>query len=88
MIQAVIERQVRLKMEEKNIAALPVYPEHRIAYHPTTAKIFDRFDGLSSYKLKQNGMLKILRDDLSDLQKKIIKILEISEYEFCSEGNL
>ncbi len=52
MIQAIIEREVRLKMEEKNIPALPVYPEHRIAYHPTTAKIFDRFDGLSLYKLK------------------------------------
>lgn len=88
MIQAVIEREVRLKMEEKNIAALPVYPEHRIAYHPTTAKIFDRFDGLSLYKLKQNGVLKILRDDLSVLQKKIIKILGIPEYEFWSEGNL
>ncbi len=88
MIQAVIEREVRLKMEEKNIAALPVYPEHRIAYHPTTAKIFDRFDGLSLYKLKQNGVLKILRDDLSVLQKKIITILGIPEYEFWSEGNL
>lgn len=87
MIQAIIEREVRLKMEEKNIAALPVYPEHRIAYHPTTAKIFDRFDGLSAYTLKQNGVVKILRDDLSDLQKKIIKILGISEYEFWSEGN-
>jgi len=85
MIQAIIEREVRLKMEEKNILALPVYPEHRIAYHPTTAKIFDRFDGLSLYQLKQNGVVKILRDDLSELQKKIIEILEISEYEFWSE---
>ncbi len=88
MIQAIIEREVRLKMEEKNIAALPVYPEHRIAYHPTTAKIFDRFDGLSLYRLKQNGVVKILRDDLSDLHKKIIKILEIPEHEFWSEHNL
>ncbi len=63
----------------------PRTPEHRIAYHPTTAKVFDRFDGLSLYQLKQNGVVKTLRDDLSDLQKNIIEILEISEHEFWSE---
>ncbi len=86
MVQSIIEMAVRLKMKDKNIIALPVYPEHRIAFHPTTAKIFDRFEGLSLYHLKQNGKVKILRDDLSDLQKEIIKILDISKYEYWSEG--
>ncbi|MFQ5561314.1 MAG: IS1634 family transposase [Nitrospinota bacterium] len=86
MIQAIIEREVRLKMKDKNIIALPVYPEHRIAFHPTTAKIFDRFEGTSLYRLKQCGVVKTLRDDLSNLQLKIIKILGISECEYWSEG--
>lgn len=87
MIQAIIEREVRRKMKDQNIMALPVYPEHRIAIHPTTAKIFDRFEGVSLYHLKQNGVVvKILRDDLSKLQKEIIKILGISEYEYWSKG--
>lgn len=40
---------------------------------------------LAKIGVKQNGVVKILRDDLSELQKKIIEILEISEYKFWSE---
>lgn len=82
MLQAIIEREVRNKMKDNNILALPIYPEHRIAYHPTTSKIFDRFDGLSIYHLTQGRKTTIYRDDLSDLQKKIIKILGLSVREY------
>lgn len=82
MVQAIIEREVRRKMKDKNILALPVYPENRIAYHPTTAKIFDRFDGISIYHLKHGRKLKIYQDELSELQKEIINILGMSEKEY------
>jgi len=82
MVQAIIEREVRRKMKDKNILALPVYPENRIAYHPTTAKIFDRFDGISIYHLKQGRKIKIYKDELSELQKEIINILGMSEKEY------
>ena len=85
MIQAIIEREVRGKMKDENILALPVYPEHRIAYHPTTAKIFDRFEGLSIYHLEKDEKTKEYRDELSTLQTEMIKILEISEREFWSD---
>ena len=82
MVQAIIEREVRRKMKDKNILALPVYPENRIAYHPTTAKIFDRFDGISIYHLKQGRKIKIYQDELSELQKEIINISGMSEKEY------
>lgn len=82
MLQAIIEREVRSKMKDKNILALPVYPEHRIAYHPTTAKIFDRFEGLSIYHLKQGRKTTTYLDELSELQKEIIKILGMSESDY------
>ncbi|MCP4911889.1 MAG: IS1634 family transposase, partial [Oligoflexia bacterium] len=82
MLQAIIEREVRYKMKSNNIPALPIYPEHRIAYHPTTAKIFDRFEGLSIYHLKKGKKTTIYRDELSELHKEIIMILGISEREF------
>lgn len=85
MIQAIIEREVRKKMKDKNILALPVYPEHRIAYHPTTAKIFDRFEGLSIYYLEKDGITEY-KDELSVLQKEIMNILTITENEFWSDG--
>ena len=82
MVQAIIEREVRHKMRDKNIDALPIYPEHRIAYHPTTAKIFDRFSGISLYYLKKGRNIKRYQDQLSDLQKEIISILGMSEKDY------
>jgi transposase len=46
MLQALVERAVRHKMKDNKIIALPIYPEQRIAYHPTTSKIFDGFAGM------------------------------------------
>ena len=60
----------------------PLYPEHRIAYHPTTAKIFDRFSGISLYYLKKGRNIKRYQDQLSDLQKEIISILGMSEKDY------
>ena len=82
MLQALIEREVRYKMKDNKILTLPIYPEQRIAYHPTTAKIFDRFSGISLYYLKQGRNIKRYQDELSDLQKEIISILGMSEKEY------
>lgn len=82
MVQALIEREVRLKMKDNKISALPIYPEQRIAYHPTTAKIFDRFAGISVYYLKQGRNIKRYQDELSELQKEIITILGMSEKDY------
>ncbi len=81
ILQAVIEREVRLKMKENNIDTLPVYPEHRLAYHPTTAKIFDRFEGISVYQLKKGTeTIKEFTDSLTDIHEKILELLQIPEY--------
>ena len=82
MLQALIEREVRYKMKDNKILALPIYPEQRIAYHPTTAKIFDRFSGISLYYLKKGKNIKRYQDELSDFQKEIISILVMSEKEY------
>jgi transposase len=87
MLQAILERAVRYTMKNKNILALPIYPEHRIAYYPTTAKIFDRFDGLSVYYLKQSRKGTFYKDELSKIQKGVLEILGISEMEFWSENS-
>ena len=81
ILQAALEREVRLKMKKDKIDALPVYPEHRIAYHPTTAQIFDRFHDLSIYKLRDGeNVIKEYRDPLSPLHQQILKLLGIQHY--------
>ncbi|MCP4376499.1 MAG: IS1634 family transposase, partial [bacterium] len=51
ILQAIIEREVRQTMKDSDIDALSIYPEHRLAYHPTTAKIFERFRDISNYRI-------------------------------------
>ena len=39
LVQALIERELRLAMKRENIADLPLYPEQRLCAHPTTEQI-------------------------------------------------
>jgi len=79
MIQAIIEREVRLRMKERGIKTLPVYPEFRDSYHPTTSKILYTFEGISSYQVKlDRETRKEFRDSLTETQEKILDLLCIS----------
>lgn len=79
MIQAIIEREVRTKMLQRGIEALPIYPEFRDAAHPTTSKILYAFEGVSSYKVKlDEETVKEFRDSLTDTQREILNLLGVS----------
>lgn len=86
MIQAVIEREVRMNMKKNEIDKLPLYPEHRLSYHPTTAKIFDRFCDVSTYLLYDGKKLtQEFADSLTQIQLTILKLLNISENQYWSK---
>lgn len=83
ILQAVIEREVREQMNASKIKALSIYPEHRLAYHPTTAKIFDRFHDISTYQIKMSErVVEEYRDELTDLQKQILALLGMTEQDY------
>jgi transposase len=83
MIQALIEREVRQKMKRNEIPSLALYPEDREAMHPTTSKIMGIFADVSTYKLMQQGKgIEEFRDDLTDTQKTILRLLDIPETQF------
>lgn len=83
IIQAIIEREVRRNMKENEIDKLPLYPEHRIAYHPTTAKIFDQFCDISTYLLKVNHkVVEEFKDSLNQIQLTILSLLQMSEDQY------
>jgi len=80
MIQAIIEREVRLRMKERGIEALPIYPEFRDAVHPTTSKILYAFDGVSSYEVRlDRETTKEFRDSLTATQLEILNLLNVSQ---------
>lgn len=85
ILQAVIEREVRQQMDRKGIEALPLYPEHRLSYHPTTAKIFDQFqDTTVSYLTVDDRLTKEYRDNLGPIQRQILELLKITETDYWS----
>lgn len=83
IMQATIEREVRRSMKAKEIEAIAVYPEHRLAYHPTTAKIFERFHDTSVYRIMRgNEVEEEYRDDLSAVQKEVLELLGMTEEDY------
>ena len=83
LIQGVIERKVRMSMKEKDIKFLPIYPEYRKAFYPTTSKIFYNFDQIFSYKIIESGkVIKEFKDPLSLTQKMILNLLGIDENQY------
>jgi transposase len=85
MIQALTEREVRKKMNEEGRRALAVYPEERAAAHPTTNKMLERFELLSTYALMEDDrVVEEFKDDLTDTQKLLLSYLQISEEEYWS----
>ena len=70
-------------MKASHIKALSIYPEHRLAYQPTTAKIFERFQDISNYRVVEgNRVIKTYRDELTDLQKEILGLLGMTEDDY------
>jgi transposase len=83
MLQALLEREVRSKMTLDGTKSLSLYPEKREAHQPTTNKIIDIFDGISTYSIIQDGqVVEEFKDALTDTQRTILRDLNISESQF------
>ena len=83
IIQSVIEREVRRSMKAKRVEAIAVYPEHRLAYHPTTARIFDRFHDMSVYRVMRGDELEMeYRDELTPVHREVLDLLGMTEQDY------
>ncbi len=83
IIQALLEREVRSKMAEDGQNSLLLYPEEREAERPTTNKIIDVFDGVSTYSIIQDdSVVEEFKDELNATQMTILSYLNISEVEY------
>jgi len=55
LIQALLERELRQKLDQRQAAPLKLYPEDRDAPHPTSSQLFKTFDWLSTYAITQDS---------------------------------
>lgn len=80
LLNALIERELRLAMCKEKIRSLPLYPEQRKCKYPTTARIIDLFSNLRRHILIQESEeVKYFYDPVSELQEQILDLLAISK---------
>jgi transposase len=87
VVQALLEREVRNKMKAHKIETIRVYPEQRQANRPTTSKIIDRFENISTYKIMENSKIaETFKDSLNDDQKLVLSLLNIEENKYWNSA--
>jgi len=78
LVQALLEREVRLAMQKEKLADLPLYPEERASTRPTTDTILKLFGHIQRSLLLHDGKeIKKIDPELTDLQKQILHLLGV-----------
>lgn len=82
MVQALIEREIQKRMQERNIASLDIYDQH--FYEKLTAHaIFQLFEPVSTYQIKQGDeVIETYQDALNETQQLILALLGLSEDQY------
>jgi transposase len=85
LVQAIVERELRLSMKRENIAELPLYPEQRSCAHPTTEQILRLFSLAERHQLMQDGKpVEVFDVQFTELQRHVLKLMGVSEHAFRS----
>jgi len=85
LVQALIERELRLAMKREHIEELPLYPEQRQCAHPTTEQILRLYSLAERHKLIEDGhTVQVFDVQLTDLQRQLLSLLGVPERAFRS----
>ena len=83
LIQALIERQLRLAMQRQKIAELPIYPEQRRCRNPTTEQILRLFSLAERHTLlRDERAVQIFLPELTGIQSQVLELLGVPETAF------
>jgi transposase len=86
MVQALIERQLRIAMKRQRIKELPIYPEERMSANPTTEQILRLFSLAQRHILQRKSeIVQLFQPQLTELQHEVLALLDVSlnSYTFC-----
>ena len=76
LVQALIERDVRLAMAAEGLSMLPLYPEERLCHSPTANRILEVFENVQRHELTGNGRLvQRFEPTLTELQRTLLRLL-------------
>ena len=77
MLDALIERALRIGMKRCGLDAIPILPEGRLTKTPTTARLLEMFSDVSWYEFQRAGETVTFPIRLSSLQKQLLEMLDI-----------
>jgi transposase len=87
LVQALIERELRLAMTREHIDELPLYPEQRQCKRPTTEQILRLFSLAERHQLIEGTRtVQVFDVPFTDLQRQVLMLLGVPEHAFRSPG--
>jgi transposase len=85
LVQALIERELRLAMKRERIKELPIYPEQRLCKRPTTEQILRLFSLTERHTLlRDDATVQSFPAQLTDLQRQTLELLGVPERAFLA----
>ena len=83
LVQALIERELRLAMKREQIPELPLYPEQRRSKRLTTEQVLRLFSLVDRHVLLDDGQpVQVFEAELTDLQRQVLGLLGVPERAF------
>jgi transposase len=78
LVQALIERELRLAMKRDHIEELPIYPEQRQCRRPTTEQILRLFSLAERHVLMRGEYtVQLFPPQITDLQRQLLDLLGV-----------
>jgi transposase len=79
LVQALLEREVRRRMEQEGIDGLELYPEGRASEAPTAELVLNALEGHRRHRLldDQGQELRRFHDPLSDAAQEVLDLLGV-----------
>jgi transposase len=78
LVQALIERELRIAMRRARIVELPLYPEERRCQRPTTEQVLRLFSHAERHVLLRRGQpVQVFHAAFTDLQKQVLTLLGV-----------
>ena len=85
LVQALIERELRMAMAREGIEELPMYPEERCTHRPTAEQILRLFSLIERHRLyREDHEVKVFEPKLTELQTQVLSLLGVPETAYRS----
>jgi len=86
LVQALMERAVRLDMEREGIEAIPLYPEERDCKAPTSNRILEIFESIQRHELVEDGQVRQrFPQNLTKFQRQLMRMLDVPRHVYPGE---